>query len=331
MGTRSSTALFMAISLGVLSIGPASGQSPLMQGPLSGFVFDPAARGLRPLLGYPGSATMGEPMLAGVDLQGAAVSPDGDYALAITNDGRGLVAILQMSGKTTVRPLGAETAAGDGIELSPLGTYAVLYHHATQSLQVVKGLPGAPVLGQRLDVARHGGPMSAFAINDQGTVLAAAPADAAALIYVFENDGVARLISTVHHVTDLAFINAADAVMSDDRDNKVYVLRSVTGVTATLPLAGEAQGLASPQAIAVSRDERRVYVANAESAEIVAINLNDGLSARYPCPCAPSAVRRLNGTAVFRLTEPDDGPLWLFDGDLAEQKIMFVPANKAKQ
>ena len=288
-----------------------------MHGSLSGFVFDPTARGVRPLLGSPGAATMGEPLLAGVDLQQAAVSADGDYALAITSDGRGLVAILQLSGKISVRPLGAETAAGDTIELSPLGNYAVLYQRATQSLQVVKGLPGAPGLGQRLEVAHLGGPLSAFAIDDRGTVLAAAPSGDTSQIYVFEKDGDARLISTVHHAADLAFINGLDAVVADDRDHKVYLLRFVTGVTATLPLAGEAQGLASPRAVAVSRDQRRVYVANAGSAEIVAINLADGVTARYACPCAPSAVRRLNGTAVFRLTEPSDGPLWLFDGDLA--------------
>lgn len=328
MGTRSSATLLIVIAL---AAGTAAAQSPLMHGSLSGFVFDPTARGVRPLLGHPGSASMGEPLLAGVDLQQAAVSADGDYALAITSDGRGLVAILHLSGQTSVRPLNAETAAGDTVELSPLGSYAVLYHHATQSLQVVKGLPGTPVLGQRLDVARHGGPLSAVAINDQGTVLVAAPTGATAEIYVYPNGGEARLISTVHHATDLAFINGVDAVVADDHDQKIYLLRSVTGVTATLPLAGEAQGLASPRAVAVSRDQRRVYVANAGSADIVAINLSDGVSARYACPCAPSALRRLNGTAVFRLTEPSDGPLWLFDGDLEQPRIVFVPAAMAKQ
>ena len=207
----------------------------------------------------------------------------------------------------------------------------MLYHHATQSLQVVTGLPGTPSLGQRLDVARHGGPLSAFAINDHGPVLVAAPAGEISQIYVYESDGDPHLISTVHHAADLAFINGTDAVLADDRHNEVYLLRSVTGVTATLPLAGEAQGLASPLAVAVSRDQRRVYVANAKSAEIVAINLSDGVTARYACPCSPSAVRRLNGTAVFRLTEPDDGPLWLFDGDLAQPRIVFVPASQAKK
>ena len=151
MGTRSSATLFIAAALAAFGIGRAPGQTPLMQGSLSGFVFDPAARGVRPLLGNPGAATMGEPLLAGSDLQQAAVSADGDYALAITSDGRGLVAILQLSGKTSVRPLGVMTAAGDAVELSPLGSYAVLYQRKTQSLQVVKGLPVGPNLGKRLD------------------------------------------------------------------------------------------------------------------------------------------------------------------------------------
>ncbi len=334
MGPRSSATLFIVTTLavfGVMNMGQAYGQAPQMRGSLSGFVFDPEARGLRPLLGSPGAATIGEPLPAGVDLRHAAVSADGDYALAIAGDGRGLLAILQLSGTTSVRPLGAAASAGDALGLSPLGSYAVLYQRAAQSLQVVKGLPGAPGLAQRLDVAHLGGPLSAFAIDDRGTVLAAAPAGDTSQIYVFEKDGAAHLISTVHHAADLAFINGLDAVVADDRDHKVYLLRFVTGVTATLPLAGEAQGLASPLAVAVSRDQRRVYVANGGSAEIVAINLSDGVAARYACPCSPSAMRRLSGAAVFRLTEPSDGPLWLFDGDLAQPRIVFVPASKAKQ
>jgi len=330
MGIRFSATLFIATALGVWN-SPAAAQSPLMRGSLSGYVFDPTAGGVRPLLGYPGSAIMGEPLPAGVDLQHAAVSPDGDYALAITTDGRGLIAILKLSGKTSVHPLGVETAAGDTVELSPSGTYAVLYQHATQSLHVVKGLPGAPMAGTRLNVVHLGDPLSAFAINDQGTVLAAAPAGDSSRIFVFENDGSSHLISTVHHAADLAFVNSTDAVLADDRHQEVYLLRSVTGVTATLPLAREAQGLSHPIAVAVSRDQKRVYVANAGSADIVAINLVDGVATRYSCPCSPNAVRRLNGTAVFRLTEPTDGPLWLFDGDQAQPRIVFVPASKAKQ
>src|SRR5258706_9915497 len=257
MGPRSSATLFIVTARAVLSVmhlGPASGQAPQIRGSLSGFVFDPEARGLRPLLGSPGAATIGEPLPAGVDLRHAAVSADGDYALAIAGDGRGLLAILQLSGTASVRPLGAAASAGDALGLSPLGSYAVLYQRAAQSLQVVKGLPGAPGLAQRLDVAHLGGPLSAFAIDDRGTVLAAAPAGDTSQIYVFEKDGAAHLISTVHHAADLAFINGLDAVVADDRDHKVYLLRFVTGVTATLPLAGEAQGLAGPLGRALLRD-----------------------------------------------------------------------------
>jgi hypothetical protein len=187
---------------------------------------------------------------------------DGDYALAITTDGRGLLAILQMSGKTTVRPLGAETAAGDGIELSPLGTYAVLYHHATQSLQVVTGLPGAPGRGQRLDVARHGGPLSAFAINDHGHIAG-----------YCDNDGgtsQTRLRKGWRRAFDLDCapcrrhgVHKWTGCRGSRRSRSQSLPAAlVTGVTATLPLAGEAQELASPQAVAVSRDQRRVYVAS---------------------------------------------------------------------
>jgi hypothetical protein len=338
MGTRSSAISYSKNSALIITVlvvfaayaGRAAGQAPLMQGALSGFVFDPTVRGVRPVLGSPGAATMGEPLLAGMNLQQAVVSADGDYALAITGDGRGLIAILQLSGKVSVRPLGVEVSAGDSVELSPLGTFAVLYQRATQSLQVVKGMPSAPVLGKRLELALIGGPLSAFTIDDRSTVLAAAPAGNSSQIYVFDKNGDLRLISTVGHASDLAFINGLDAVVADDRDHKVYLLRFVTGVTATLPLAGEAQGVTSPRAVGVSRDQRRVYVANAGSKEIVAINLTDGVTARYACPCEPSAVRRMNGTAVFRLTEPTNGPFWLFDGDLPQPRIVFVPASKAK-
>ena len=140
-----------------------------------------------------------------------------------------------------------------------------------------------------------------------------------------------HLISTVHHAADLAFVNGTGSGSGRRPRQSCVPSEFRNRRDCHVALGWRSAGAGESHALSVSRDQRRVYVANGGSAEIVAIDLSNGVTARYACPCSPSAVRRLNGTAVFRLTEPSDGPLWLFDGDLAQPRIMFVPASKAKQ
>jgi hypothetical protein len=309
----------------------AQAPSAAMRGSITGFIFDPAVHGLRPILGMPGASTLGDPMGTGVALDQAAVSFNGDYALAVS-DTRALVLIRQLSGASSIKPLGADAQPVDSIQLSPLGRAALLFRRDAATLQVVTGLPDAPVFGPLLELSPLGGAATAMAVNDSGVVAVAIGKDPSR-IWIFNEAGQFHLVSRIGHVSAITFVRGSDAIVADDIDHKVYMLPSVNALSFTLVLAGESAGIKGPVALIASKDQTRVYVLNSGSSDIVAINLSDESTTRYTCPCTPTALARLGGTAVFRLTEPSDGPMWLFDGDLPEPRIVFVPARKdaAKQ
>jgi hypothetical protein len=86
-------------------------------------------------------------------------------------------------------------------------------------------------------------------------------------------------------------------------------------------------GFADPIAVAITEDGKRVFVANA-SGEIAAAELIDGgVSAltQARCDCAITGIQRLNGSAVFRLTEITRNPMWLLDAGKSELRTLFVP------
>src|SRR5260370_20859567 len=53
-----------------------------LEGPRMGMVFDSSMRAIRPILGIPGAAVMGDPLKTILDLRRVAISPQQYYALA---------------------------------------------------------------------------------------------------------------------------------------------------------------------------------------------------------------------------------------------------------
>src|SRR5690242_5572484 len=54
------------------------------EGPVLGFIVDRGAQRIRPVLGIPGAAIIGGVEEGSADVSSAVVSPNGDYALAVT-------------------------------------------------------------------------------------------------------------------------------------------------------------------------------------------------------------------------------------------------------
>src|SRR5512134_3362781 len=74
---------FLACGLLLLALGAAFGQDGGLTGPVSGMVFDADSRSLRPVVGVPGAAYLGQPAVSGLDW--ASVAPNGRAALVLSN------------------------------------------------------------------------------------------------------------------------------------------------------------------------------------------------------------------------------------------------------
>ena len=66
--------------------GLVAAQTSQISGPVTGYTFDAAARGLRPILGIPGASLLGDPLNFGFEVASVAVAPHQDAAFVTAGD-----------------------------------------------------------------------------------------------------------------------------------------------------------------------------------------------------------------------------------------------------
>jgi hypothetical protein len=146
----SRTCIYASAIMGLVCAGASlvRGQQGSIAGPLSGFAFDNSARVLRPIRGIPGASLIGDPIQFGFDLDSASVSPSLDSALVLSAlnavSAKGGMHLFRLNSGTPVERTPDGLAVAQGVLFSPSGTAAALYDN--RSLQVLKGLPDAPVI-----------------------------------------------------------------------------------------------------------------------------------------------------------------------------------------
>ncbi len=139
-------------------------------------------------------------------------------------------------------------------------------------------------------------------------------------------DGTVRILAGTQSASAIYFLRGTrDVLIADSRANRIYLVKDATGASQAKLLADEPQSIAGPVAVAASKDNKRAFVVSAGLLGVATIDLADGAVTLTRCGCAPSQLNPLNGNAVFRLTDPSAGTMWLFDGDGAEPRIVFVP------
>ena len=79
--------------------------------------------------------------------------------------------------------------------------------------------------------------------------------------------------------------------------------------------------------MAVAAAGGRILVANAEDSTVTLIDPAGG-AASFRCDCTIAGLERVSGKALFRVTGPDDRPIWLFDAGGAEPQFWFVPVSE---
>jgi hypothetical protein len=296
-----------------------------ISGSVLGFFFDPA-NGLQPILGITGASIIGAPVDLATAVANVAISPRQDYALAVTTPDANLLQVT-LGDSVLVSQLVVPISGTNLIALSPAGSAAGFYDGAHNRIQVITGLPGAPALARDVDVSSFAETPTSLAINDGGDAMLLGFSHSFVALL---SDGSVRPFTTTQHVAAAAFLsNSNDAAIADDGTNTVYLVRDVTGSSDPIALASGQDGITSPAAVAVSKDNQQVIVATSRG--VAAIALSDGTITQVSCACRPTGLAALRGNAVFRLTEPSGGPMWLFDGDAAQPRIVFVPPYQTPQ
>jgi hypothetical protein len=296
-----------------------------ISGPVLGWVFDRSVRGVRPILGVPGASILGQALDVGFELDQAKVSPGQDYILGVAAESREVVLVRIQPGGVAVGALPGVPPGVEQMILSPTGRAAAFRYGGVGTIHVVHGLPEAPEVKREVDLAVMGSGASAVASSDDAEVLVAAAEDGA--VWVAGADGNARVVGRFGHVRALAFLpRSQDVLIADDADNAVYLLRDAASSGHLLRLAGEQDGIAGPREVVASRDGRRAVVRNGGSGELVVLDLAGGPAVKVACEVEVTGLERLEGNAVFRLTEAEGREVWLLDGDWPELRVVFAAA-----
>jgi hypothetical protein len=284
--------------------------------PSLGYVYDSSANGFRPVAGIPGSSALGPAIRAGFPVSMAAVAPEGAFALAISSiDG---VRVVQFrNNKVHSVPVDGALASPSRMVFSPSGSAALLYGQESAQVQIVTGLPAAPVV-QELNPAGLTGAVSALAVADDGSLAAIAVNNIVWLV----TPGAAVQLSLPGSA--IAFRPGSHDLLSVTPDGGVYLMQSAAS-GAGFRQAHSADGQsASPLAVQFSMDGTQAYVVNAAGL-ISAIDLATGLSNAVSCGCTPTALERMNSRSAFRVTDAASLPLWLVEISPTGPRSWFIP------
>ncbi len=314
-----------SLLIAVLAPWALHGQQPqaLIAGPGFGFVYDEAARGLKPLLGNPAAAMIGPPLALGAPLAAAVISPRQDYALAVTASDRGVVLVRLDGNSPQTSSLSLLPASPDRLTLSPGGGAAALYYAAARNIQVITGLPDAPVFSS-VDAAALPGAPDVLAVSDDGQALLAGFNGASSGQVYLLAGAAPQAVFEAGSIAAIAFLNGShDALVADGVGNAVMRLAGAGAEPAVL--ARQADGIDHPAAVAASLDNRLALVANAGSASVAVIDLSAAKTAVVACRCAPTAMARLTGQSLFRLNGPSTQPIALLDAGGSRPTVEVIP------
>ncbi len=284
-----------------------------LKAPRLGYVWDSAAQTLRAVEGIPGAAFLGDPLDLGGQYSQVAVSQKLDYALALSSESHNPV-VLQIGADGMVsRAIPDALAAVDRIALSPTGTSALLYAAGKQVLQVITGLPAAPVVAKTF-TGIAAGPM---AVSDDGSLVLLAVGDALNPVFLAGDSDTPLSLPVSGPVSALALRpNAHGALIASSG--------SVTLVS----------GIDSDARYEVLQEDSRPVLAvsfSSDGARSIAVYADGTVSTRTlataessvaTCPCTPDGLQPLAGRSVFALKQGGPGPLFLYDG--LQNRVVFV-------
>jgi hypothetical protein len=201
---------------------------------------------------------------------------------------------------------------------SPRGTAAALYHSDSGMVQVVRGLPGAPVPLP----AAIAGPADVLTVSDDGSAVAVGTSG---MVKILSADGTSSSIAiTAAAVTFRP--DGLDLLVVDAAANQLVLVRGGEAQT----LAGPDDGIADSVALAASDDGARAFIAN-RAGGILIVGIESGDRAVIPSSQPATGFNRLRGDSLFRVTELSASAAWIFDGGASGPRMLFIPAVQAER
>jgi len=313
-----------AALLGIaLSIGPLRAQQTFLSGPIEGYIFDSPTQSFLAVMGLPGSATFGSPLVNGFDM--GSIAPHKNYAIGFQQGNCFLVAGLDSSPILT--GIAGVSGQPDGIVWSGDGSVAVLSSRGGAWLQVLSGLPDAPQAGALVDLSTLGGSLSGVATDQQGKRIALAIQGANGGAFLSSDGQNFASAVTLANPAALAFSGDGASLYILDGSALQLMIFSINDYSSqTFPL----NGLQEPSAIAAGQDTQGrpiVYVVGTSDQIFQAYDpATQQLLLNLPLYFQPAGITAFgpHSFVISSRTQPTD-PLWLF-ASVPQPAVYFVPA-----
>lgn len=317
LGSLLAGALF-AVALPVQAADGYSVRSPVL-----GYVLDQETGSLHRLDGIPGASWVGEAIDLNLVVTRADFAPTQGFAIIRDEEGRTLFVDLTVEAPTAV-PIKDALDGASGVIISPSARRAAIYSTEAGRIQLLDGLPGVPVVGETLQLVKGVGTWSAFAISDDGVILAAATRPPGGSLHMMRAGHSTVRIGPVQRAGELAFLAGTnDAVVTDTAASEIVLYRDVVVRRQSMVIASANDGVKNPFGAKPTGDGR--FVAVGLSGGIASVPLQGGVAVFTECACATTSLASLAGGNVFRLTDDLGEPIQIAEVS-AEPRVLFVPA-----
>lgn len=322
--SRSRSVLLAATA--IVLIAPSIGVGQI-RGPVSGMIFHHASHSLRPVVGVPGSAFLGAPVLQGIDA--AFIAPDGNCAF-VNRESRGTLICGLVQGRQTEISIPDQIEAVDSVAWNRNGDSAVLCSTEQMLLQVIHLRGGRELArsGATVDLSPISAKPSTLAINDDGNQVALGVEGG---LYRISDEGALSWAAPVGRPTG--------AVFGASR-NTIYVLDQIAHEVRVIEASGRVNSISltdapdfdpEPVGLAVSDDGRKVWVAMAKQPSVRTYDTaSRQLELEEALDSAPSIVQRMTSGSFYLLNSAEsEGVPFLVLRTGILPATLFVPAGPA--
>src|ERR1017187_576872 len=318
------------IALCALAISGWAQTSAGVAGPVTGFIFDAQVGAVRPMLGIPGAAYLGNVVAAGMNA--ASVAPDGSAALAVQQLGR---LVLYTGLRSATPPVALHVpgaiAGVDHFAWAPINnassafSAAVVYSSRTGQAQILTSLAQSPVAAAPIDLSVLPGQVTALSFDGQRLIVGVASNEAGGIYLASASSGIQRI---AHAASPSAIDLAGNSLyFADNQSQQIWQVQSYAGTPATVLFANDS-GISSPAGLQVSADGQRLYAANAGSRTLAVYDI----ASRSPVQSldlnfTPTRLDRFGDSSTFLLNGAGQEPLYVVrDGGPGKAAVYFVPA-----
>jgi hypothetical protein len=260
--------------------------------PTVGFVPAAGGTGLTPIIGIPGASRLDRPLtVAGASA--LFVASRGGYVLAAMPSGLSMALLrpaLALQNGLVFTPLIGTVAEADLAAFSPNGTAAAVYSRLTNTVQILSGLPAAPLIRGNLPVSAQ---LLQLAISDDAQSVWAQQEGGA---IVSLRTGNSRI--TVQGATSLAFAPGSDTVfLANAAANELGQLNAAGAITA-IPAAD----IRDPASLVTTADGKTLLVGSPSKKTVWTTDLLSGKTTGYAVAAPVKSLRSLAVRDTFLIT-----------------------------